>query len=153
MIQRIQSLYLLFVVVLGTVYCFLPSLDFFDFGSNEITHLYLFPLVSWQKIPLLVITIIIPLLALIILFSFRNRMWQIRLSIVNIVLCLGYYAILASYHYFMLYPSGSEIIIEGNKCLPTPWAALPLVCLIFTVMAMVKIIRDEALVKASERLR
>lgn len=153
MIQRIQSVYLSLIVILGGIYCSRPALTFFDFETNKMLNFFLFPVTSWHMLPIIIISLVIPINAFITLLSFKNRVWQMRLCIVNIVICAGYYAMLFLYRYFMLYAHGDELVVVANKCYPTVWAAIPLVCLVLTVMSLVRIAHDEALVHASEHLR
>ena len=92
MIQRIQTLYLLFVVILGTLLCFFSPVQFLAQGSTEYISL-----MAFDKWPLAVITLVIPLLALVNIFLFKRRLLQVRLNIMNVIFCLGYYALLALY--------------------------------------------------------
>ena len=160
MIQRIQTLYLLLVVVLGTLLCFFPPVEFLLPESTE----YIL-LTAFDKWPLAVMSIAIPLLALVVIFLFQRRLLQARLNIMNVVLCLGYYALLALYVAYIM--KGYEPIdfptsefssplkgdLEGIQWYLTVWAAIPLVNVVLTMMATRRILKDEALVRAADRLR
>ena len=160
MIQRIQTLYLLLVVVLGTLLCFFPPVEFLLPGSTEYISL-----TAFDKWPLAVMSIAIPLLALVVIFLFQRRLLQARLNIMNVVLCLGYYALLALYVAYIM--KGYEPIdfptsefssplkgdLEGIQWYLTVWAAIPLVNVVLTMMATRRILKDEALVRAADRLR
>ena len=160
MIQRIQTLYLLLVVVLGTLLCFFPPVEFLVPESTEYISL-----VAFDKWPLAVMSIAIPLLALVVIFLFQRRLLQARLNIMNVVLCLGYYALLALYVAYIV--KGYEPIdfptsefssplkgdLEGIQWYLTVWAAIPLVNVVLTMMATRRILKDEALVRAADRLR
>lgn len=160
MIQRIQTLYLLLVVVLGTLLCFFPPVEFLLPGSTEYISL-----TAFDKWPLAVMSIAIPLLALVVIFLFQRRLLQARLNIMNVVLCLGYYALLALYVAYIM--KGYEPIdfptsefssplkgdLEGIQWYLTIWAAIPLVNVVLTMMATRRILKDEALVRAADRLR
>lgn len=150
MIQRIQTLYLLLVVILGTLLCFFPPVQFLTDDVAE----YI-PLMAFDKWPLATITLVVPVLALVNIFLFKHRLLQARLNIVNVVFSLGYYALLALYVAFVV--KGYEQI--GNTTLANAewylniWAAFPLVNIVLTMMATRRILKDEALVRAADRLR
>lgn len=150
MIQRIQTVYLLLVVVLGTLLCFFPSVQFLMPESTE--YIYLMPFDKWS---LAAITVVIPALALLIIFLFRRRLLQARLNIVNVVLCLGYYAMLALYIAFIVkgYEPLADSNLQGAAWYLSVWAAIPLVNIVLTMMATRHILKDEALVRAADRLR
>ena len=100
-------------------------------------------------------SIAIPLLALVIIFLFNRRLLQARLNIMNVILCLGYYALVALYVAFVV--KGYELIDETNlagaEWYLNVWAAIPLVNIVLTMMATRRILKDEALVRAADRLR
>lgn len=150
MIQRIQTLYLLLVAILGTLLCFFPPVQFLMPDGVE----YI-PLLAFDKWPLAVITIAIPLLALVNIFLFKHRLLQARLNIVNVVLCLGYYALIALYVAFVVkgYEPLQENTLQGAEWYLNIWAAFPLVNVVLTMMATRRILKDEALVRAADRLR
>ena len=150
MIQRIQTLYLLLVVILGTLLCFFPPVEFLMPAVTE----YI-PLTAFDKWPLAVMSIAIPLLALVVIFLFKRRLLQARLNIMNVVLCLGYYALLALYVTYVVkgYEPIRDVTMTGADWYLTIWAAIPLVNLVLTMMATRRILKDEALVRAADRLR
>ncbi|MBQ5924876.1 MAG: DUF4293 domain-containing protein, partial [Alistipes sp.] len=92
MIQRIQSLYLLLAVALMSVTLFAPIATFVV-DSGEVFNLTAFSLKSelqsqsalWMGILLSLATV----LPLVTIFFFKNRMLQVRLCAVEIVLLLG----------------------------------------------------------------
>ena len=92
MIQRIQTLYLLLVVILGTLLCFFSPIQVLMPQATEYISLH-----ALDKWPLAVMSMAIPLLALVTIFLFKRRLLQARLNVMNVILCLGYYAILALY--------------------------------------------------------
>lgn len=150
MIQRIQTLYLLLVVILGTLLCFFSPVQFLMPDATE----YI-PLQAFDKWPLAVMSIAIPMLALVTIFLFKRRLLQARLNIMNVILCLGYYAMLALYVAFVL--KGYEPIdtntLAGADWYFNVWAAIPLVNVVLIMMATRRILKDEALVRAADRLR
>lgn len=150
MIQRIQTLYLLLVVILGTLLCFFPPVEFLMPEAIE----YI-PLTAFDKWPLAVMSIAIPLLALVVIFLFKRRLLQARLNIMNVIFCLGYYALVALYVAFVMkgYEPIGEQTLAGAEWYLTVWAAIPLVNIVLTMMATRSILKDEALVRAADRLR
>lgn len=150
MIQRIQTLYLLLVVVLGTLLCcFAPVQFLMPEGIDYIK------LMTFDKWALATISVAIPALALVTIFLFKRRLLQARLNIMNVVLCLGYYALLALYTAYVVKgyePIGEQVLADAEWFL-TVWAAIPLVNLVLTMMATRRILKDEALVRAADRLR
>lgn len=160
MIQRIQTVYLLLVVALGITLCFVPVVQFVSpedaavvraweltaFGMNETTVNEL-PAIQLNGLwGLLLASVLIPVLAMVDIFLYKKRLLQARLNIFSIMLCLGYYGVLAIYVYLAKMVMGAEWYI-------LPWAAIPLVCLVLTVMATRRILKDEAMVRAADRLR
>ena len=161
MIQRIQTLYLLLVVILGTLLCIFSPVEFLLPGATDYVSLH-----ALDKWPLAVMSIAIPLLALVTIGLYKRRLLQVRLNIMNVVLCLGYYALLALYVAYIV--KGYEPLDAVNCQLSTVncqlstlncewyltmWSAIPLVNVVLTMMATRRILKDEALVRAADRLR
>ncbi len=149
MIQRIQTLYLLAVVALGIALIWLPVVQLV---TPEGTDLQVYELSALGGAPLqglwglLVTTILIPVLALIDIFLYNKRILQARLNIFTIMLCLGYYGVLAIYIWLAKMTLGVEWHLM-------PWASFPLACMVLTFMATRRILKDEALVRAADRIR
>lgn len=151
MIQRIQTLYLLLIVILSSVVAFYPVaglisqtggvkyvLDFKGISSAQefISN-------TWA---LSAIAVAVPVIALTTIFLFKKRLLQVRLTIFNTVLMAGYYGLLFIY------------LWQAGKHLEADWylemiAAFPLVCIILNFLAIRSIGKDEALVKSLNRLR
>ena len=149
MIQRIQTLYLLAIVALGIALIWQPVIQLI---TPEGTDLQVWELSALGGAPiqglwgLLVTTILIPVLALIDIFLFKKRLLQARLNIFLAMLCLGYYGVLAIYIWQAKLALGVEWHI-------LPCASFPLVCFVLTLMATRRILKDEALVRAADRIR
>ena len=161
MIQRIQTLYLLAVVALGIALIFLPVLQLvtpeeaselriYNLGAaglELVTNEDCQPVISLQGLwGLLLTTALIPLLALVDIFLYKKRLLQARLNIFLALLCLGYYGVLAIYIWQAKLALGVDWHI-------LPWASFPLVCFVLTLMATRRILKDEALVRAADRIR
>ena len=149
MIQRIQTLYLLAIVALGIALIWQPVVQLI---TPEGTDLQVWELSALGGVPmqglwgLLVTTILIPVLALIDIFLFKKRLLQARLNIFLALLCLGYYGVLAIY----IWQAKLALGVEWHLL---PWASFPLVCFVLTLMATRRILKDEALVRAADRIR
>ena len=149
MIQRIQTLYLLAIVALGISLIWLPVVQLV---TPEGTDLQVWELGALGGAPLqglwglLVTTALIPLLALVDIFLYKKRILQARLNIFIAMLCLGYYGVLAIY----IWQANLALGVEWHIL---PWASFPLVCFVLTLMATRRILKDEALVRAADRIR
>ena len=161
MIQRIQTLYLLLVVILGTLLCIFSPVEFLLPDATDYVSLH-----ALDKWPLAVMSIVIPLLALVTIGMYKRRLLQVRLNIMNVVLCLGYYALLALYVAYIVKgyePLGAvncqlsivncQLSTVNCEWYLTMWSAIPLVNVVLTMMATRRILKDEALVRAADRLR
>ena len=150
MIQRIQTIYLLVVVILGVLLVWQPVVQFVT--PEDAAELQVWELSALGGAPLqgiwglLVTTLLIPLLALIDIFLYNKRLVQARLNIFTVMLCLGYYGVLAIYIWLAKMSLGVDWHIM-------PWASLPLICMVLTLMATRRILKDEALVRAADRIR
>ena len=150
MIQRIQTVYLLLIVALGIALIWLPVLQLVT--PEEASELQVWELSAIGGAPLqglwglLLTTALIPLLALVDIFLFKKRLRQARLNIFLALLCLGYYGVLAIYIWQAKLALGVDWHI-------LPWASFPLVCFVLTLMATRRILKDEALVRAADRIR
>ena len=149
MIQRIQTLYLLAVVVLGVALIWLPVVQLV---TPEEAQLQVWELSALGGAPLqglwglLLTTALIPLLALIDIFLYKKRILQARLNIFLVMLCLGYYGVLALY----IWLATMSMHVEWHIL---PYASFPLICMVLTLMATRRILKDEALVRAADRIR
>lgn len=153
MIQRIQTIYLLIVTLLAALGCSLPLVDF-DNGLLCRT------LTAWQLSSataapveqtahfwgLFAISILIPVVAFVTIFLYRKRMVQIRLCIFNMLLMLGYYVVLGVCVWQVVDKFGGDFR-------PHLAALFPLIELILTWLAVRGIGKDEAKVRAADRLR
>ena len=96
---------------------------------------------------LLLTTLCIPVLALVDIFLYRKRILQARLNIFLAVLCVGYYGILAMFIWF------AKMNLGTTEWHLYAWSGIPLICLVLTLMATRRILKDEALVRAADRIR
>ena len=152
MIQRIQTVYLLLVAVLVVVALFAPLAWFAsDAGLFELHAFALRTADSVQAAPYLgIVLLACCLLPVVTIFLFRKRLLQIRLCVVEAVLLLGA-TIMETIYYFLSRRVFSELAFheQGVKLA----AVLPLVAVIFTLLAARAVFRDEMMVRAADRIR
>ena len=152
MIQRIQSVYLLVVTILLIMAMTMPVGQFI--AADGVTAYTFKPLgvtlgegnsiSTWGMFGILLLNAII---AFATIFLFRNRMLQVRMTIFNIVLLLGYYLVFGTFLYFV-----KEDL--ANTTFQLGWAlCLPAICIILNYLAFRAIFSDEVMVRAADRLR
>lgn len=152
MIQRIQSVYLFLVVILMTVSMLTPLLVL----SGADNQLYLLTAkgiengldgniyITWG---VFLIGILIALIALVEIFSYANRKRQILLSKINIFLIVLFYVTIAAYTYCFMSDVDAPIYFLKYGLV------FPVVALVFNVLAMLRIIADEKLIRSTYRIR
>ena len=149
MIQLIQSVYLLIVAILSVIVMSNPIGSFIaaDNSIVEFTNLSLIDqsgVEDYKPWALFAILMISAIISLITIFLYRKRMLQIRLTLFNIILAIGYYVTLVTF-VFML---------KGESTFVPSWmVCLPFVGIVLDWLAIRAIGKDEMLVKAYERLR
>ncbi|WP_375237948.1 DUF4293 family protein [Aurantibacter sp.] len=135
MLQRIQTLYLLVVAGVSSGLIFMFNLwtyeDVVVFAKDETIALVAFLLSA--------------ALALFSIFSFKNRQFQFVLGRLNIILNL---ILLGFFVYLSLNLSGETTVSEKGIGM-----FLPIVSIVFLVLANKAIKKDEDLVKSVDRLR
>ena len=147
MIQRIQSLYLLIVTALLIAAMCLPMGYFIDTtGEHPFKALGIDVNGTFQSTwGIFGILMLSALVAFATIFLYKNRMLQIRMSIFNSLLLVGYYIAFVAF-YFALKSDANLFRIGWALC-------LPLVSIVLNVLAIRAIGRDEVMVKAADRLR
>jgi hypothetical protein len=156
MIQRIQSLYLFVVAVAGSLLFFFPMIEYLDAvkGTYKLfaTGMNYYSDVSvtiffWETFPLLVITLLSVALALTTIFLYKKR--RLQFLLVNITVLLN---VLLVALVFLLYSN----IFENRLQIRSTYEFgmyIPLISLVFLILATRAIRKDEALVRSSDRLR
>ncbi len=172
MIQRIQTLYLLCVVVLTTLMATL-SMARFSAGVEEMS-LKAFGVVQTAtaedvvaaasekyvettgagyifSTPFMGVVMVLALaVALVTIFLFKNRLLQIRLCAVEIVLQLGAQIFICFYIVRMM-KAVADFDVHGSYF--TVVAAFPVVCMVLSYLALRAIVKDEAMVRSLDRIR
>ncbi len=132
MIQRIQTLFLLAAFGLLLSLFFIPMAT----SGEGIIKTYLSDYIF------LTFLIITALLSFITLFLYRKRILQIRLCTFNAIVLTAMQGVLV--YYFFTWNSTWQFSVS---------AVFPIVALICVILARRNIVRDEAMVRAADRLR
>jgi 4-amino-4-deoxy-L-arabinose transferase-like glycosyltransferase len=136
MIQRIQSIWLFIAGV-----CALLTLHFsFYSGLLQADNQY-HKLNGTTSTLLIIITALLILLPLIAIFLYKNRIIQIRLSLV---------AVLVNLVLLFLYYSATKDFLKGDYAITAGLHAIIIITLLLAARAINK---DEKLIKDSDRLR
>ena len=152
MLQRPQTLILLGAFILNILLLTGPLASFSGEGNEWVLrHSGLFDqagensgLATW---PLSTLVISLAVLSFGVIFSYMNRMRQMRLSIFLILLSAG----LTGMMFYYIWAAGQEL--EGTHRLYAWRFVLPPVNLVLFYFAFRLIRKDELLVKAYDRLR
>ena len=172
MIQRIQTLYLFVVVVLFATMVATPLLDFkinnvkLDVENKEqakpdvkvtkdvkVYQMTYQGIVDKESGDMLISTslvtlyeIVVAVIALITIFLYKNRGSQIKLTIFNMVLQVGFYVVIAIY----MYTAYKYAETDFDFHMPI---VFPLISLILSYLAFRAIVKDDLLVKSLGRVR
>ena len=175
MIQRIQTLYLFVVVVLFVTMLINPLMDFKIVNQNidienikgdptakpevrlkndvrtyQMTSRGIVDTKSGEKIVdtslVTIFEVIVAAIAFISIFLFKKRTSQIKLTVFNIVLQLGFYIIVGIYCYTAYKYANAEFTFH----LPI---VFPLISAILSYLAFRAITKDELLVRSLGRVR
>lgn len=138
MLQRIQSIFLLLALVLLGLLFVLPYARMIDVQDNE----YVLRATEFPTVAIQVITFAV---TLVTIFLYKKRMLQIRLSIFNCTLLLGYQAY-TIWHVYQLSKSADATQLSVTMLIPA-------VAAILTFLALRGVAKDEALVRSLDRLR
>lgn len=162
MIQRIQTLYLAIVAILSSVSLFSVIARFTNSADNvaEFTNFSF----STLKEPFTALScsgpwalgcilILVILLTIATIFMFNHRIHQLRLTIFNTILLVGYVAVYAFFAW--LYTNKLAVIdakanVEFQLC---AMAIFPVISIILNIMAIHNIRKDERLVRSLDRIR
>lgn len=155
MLQRIQSIYLFLVFVFGILYAVLPiaqlSTETAGFSFRILTYRTFFDQTvfsaNWQGILLLIIWAAILVLTVYMTFQYKNRLLQIKLGKTNILLHV-FITLLTFYFLDNLRNQVENIDLNYG-----PGVLFPVISLIFILMAIKAIKKDEELIRSADRFR
>jgi len=152
MIQRIQTIYFLVAEMLISILFFFPfaeivgkegkiyQLDFKEFYPDMVQK------TGWIGSPLFLLGAVCFLLILVTIFQYKQRVLQIRLAIIAIVLLLS----LAGLIFY--YGKSAEKMVSGAGSLNLVVLS-PLIATIIIYLAIRAINKDEKLVRSIDRIR
>ncbi|HTE02110.1 MAG TPA: DUF4293 domain-containing protein [Mucilaginibacter sp.] len=155
MLQRIQSIYLLFASLLTFSLFLFPLVHnvYIDGVPSTVKVTGVFQDVNGQQahtqtfVPLIAATAVVAILPLILIFLYKNRKQQIAL-------CYGYIVVTIGYSFWMAQTVKS---VAGDFTMTTNnfgiGALLSSIIIVLVIMAAKAIQRDEKLVKSADRLR
>ena len=157
MIQRIQTIFLALVVLLGILFSFLPILEFTASETTYIMKAYntyiraeMTEIVT-KNMGVGVLQGVVLLIALVVIFLFKNRQLQIKLAKLNILLIAFQIAAIVMYSDVAMKTINTnleEVVVSFKLA-----AIIPVLSLVLTYLAIHFIKKDEALVRAADRLR
>jgi hypothetical protein len=155
MIQRIQSLFLLMIAVLSGLLLSGSFLNFLDKTGAviKVTVTEVIKSAGGQGnevleklLPLTILIIIIPIISLTTIFLYKKRKYQ--LVMLRVLITLNSILIIAVLHVSFRIISG-----YGAQLVPGFNMILPVLMLIFAILAFRGIRKDDQLVKSYDRLR
>ena len=147
MIQRIQTVYLLFVAFIMIATLFFPLGFIISDADSTLTTFDMFgihgesELVRW---PLFALPICSILLAVITIFYYNKRKLQVNLSYLTILLIV------------LIYILGGIFLrdlIQTNTASFSFTCILPLVALVFEILAILRIKKDIRILRSGDRIR
>ena len=151
--QRIQTVYLFLALVLTVISLCYPVATFHmaELGNYVVmTNLWEATSDGTRSLsvwPMFVVLLLTCPIAVFAIFLYKKRMLQARLCVYNILLILVWMALCAYYVYT------NQAKAENCHFEMEFTAALPAVSLILYILARRGIIKDEKLVRASDRIR
>jgi hypothetical protein len=152
MIQRIQTVYLAFALILLGLTGWMPL---GEFVSGDVVYLFTLSGVTntstnevvFNGWPLLLMEFIIAVLQVWAIFGYKNRIRQMRITMYNLILMIG----LVGAAWFFASRSMKSI---GESVYAFKIAlSLPIVAAIWNFLAIRAIGKDEALVRSIDRIR
>jgi hypothetical protein len=148
MIQRKQSIWLFIAALLnsGLLYFSVYNAHTLVNGADTEIHMRVN---GPNEFLLLLLTVVLILVPLVAMFMFKNRKQQRSIIYLNIVAVIGFIAVLLMH-----------VANFNNQTTPPPsnggyalGAVLPVLSIIFLIMAIRGINKDEKLIKSLDRLR
>lgn len=157
MIQRRQTLYLLIsgLLMLAMIFVDIAKLTIggasvYGFNSTGFEDLGGEYIATWT---LFALNIVIVLLSFVAIFMYNKRVPQMRITMFNLILKIGFYG-LAAFFVYRFINASTESMIEVSWR-PTLWVSFPLIAMIFDYLAYRGIAIDEKTIQLSRsgRLR
>ncbi|MBL4648823.1 MAG: DUF4293 domain-containing protein [Aureispira sp.] len=138
-LQRIQSVYLFLASLVGSSLFLLP----FASGPTESQGILSDGYLNINdNIGLIILTVLVVVLSLATIFLYNNRVLQMNLGKLNILVTMGLFAFAA----YLFYTIQTIATLSGGLF-------MPILVVVFVVLANKNINKDEKLVRDSNRLR
>lgn len=156
MIQRKQTLFLLFVIAASVMMFFFPLANFIGIKDSLILSIqsvkslvpdHEFPRSLGYVLPLLAGNIFVIVFSVVTIFLFKNRRRQMHIIRLNILVEAMFIGL-----FFFFYVSSLEKYSGGNADYKAG-IFMPLIALIFLVLAYFGVLHDEKLLRSADRLR
>ena len=156
MIQRIQTIFLVLVVILGIVSSFLPILGFSGYEADFIMNHYKTIAVEdatiiSKNMGVGVLQGIVLLVAIATIFLYKKRSLQMKLGKLNLLLITAQITAIVLYSDVVkeaIGPNVEDVLVSFKI-----GAIIPVLSLILTYLAIRFIKKDDALVRSADRLR
>lgn len=146
--QRIQTVYLIIAIILMVVFAFFPALSF-ELGGRE----FVYGALETGKVgvthfdPLmLMLIVLISLLALIDIFLYKNLQRQMTVCFVDIIIGLAMLVAICIQAYMVGTRDGVTLTWQW-------YLALPVLSIIFLMLAHKSMSKDKKMLRDSDRLR
>ncbi len=153
--QRIQTVWLLIATVLMAIFPWQDLLYLTQTGKD-----LFYTLTAWELEPLRavsnlelgvsaigILSLLSAVLSFVTIFLFKKRILQMRLCVFNAILLLGILGFIAFLTWF--YMKELNVELAGAKF----WLAFPCVSFVLQLLARRGILKDETLIRMSNRLR
>lgn len=154
MIQRIQSLYLLFAIIFMATFACMPyatitttdaTYRLLSYGLETVAATDA-PTISTSNYTVAILSCLTAILSLIAIFLFKNRRTQVLVCKVNTLLYITLYVVIALYGYI------SYTDLQASGISVTAYIVFPVCAIIVNSIAISSINKDEQTVRDSERM-
>ena len=153
MLQRIQTLYLLIVVIALALMFFFPVAQV-NIPEGKIYEFFIYGIsangagakalsINWTSVAIVSILI---LNSLITIFMFKKRLIQVRLTILNIFMMLGSIFLL----WYNISNQAETVEADVRYLMPM---IIPIICIVLSYLAIRAIGKDESLIRSMDRIR
>jgi hypothetical protein len=152
MIQRIQTVYLLFSLILIVLMFFFPFTIFMD--TDAVKYVFDFSGIYEAgtgemvtgTLPFQILLVVVAVINFVTIFLFKNRRLQMRAAVFNMLLMAGILVLAGWYIYFAMQELQAQVYYKVTLL-------LPLLGMILTWLAFRNILKDELLVRSADRIR
>lgn len=152
MIQRIQTIYLALALVIFGLATYLPLAEvaeagnLFTFSAKGLVNTGSGEAV-YSGLPLLSLAVLVLAVNLFVIFNFKKRVRQMRMTLFNILLMLGF--LVVSFVFLRMSVKDMAEAVIAYKI----FMVFPAISAIFNYLAIRAIGKDEALIRSIDRIR